>query len=270
MSSRPLHIVFSLSAADSLREGLATAARNEDVIGLGDDWSQGSVGSDDLTERLNRVEDVLEIDITKEDRAGIETFWQLALDGTRPRIVWLSQWSAMEYCGFLEWLRRNGGAAYILVDLTDTSLPDPRTPTICYAVQCVSLLIGKQFAENALWLSAAPPSSGRILYWAALWDGLRTENAPLRVITPSGLISAPIDHFDDQLLKHSTGDWVLDRHIVGQALVDIAFGSFRKRGVFQCGDLVLFARLRVLVKEGMLQGLGDPCERDFKVRKPGI
>ncbi|WP_349313592.1 DUF1835 domain-containing protein [Brevundimonas subvibrioides] len=41
MTNTALHVVFTLSAAGSLREGLAIAGRNEEVVGLQDDWSQG-------------------------------------------------------------------------------------------------------------------------------------------------------------------------------------------------------------------------------------
>jgi hypothetical protein len=51
-------------------------------------------------------------------------------------------------------------------------------------------------------------------------------------------------------------------------LGDTMFESFRERGFFQCGDLVLFMRVRALVEQGTLEGLGDPYERDFKVRLP--
>jgi len=70
------------------------------------------------------------------------------------------------------------------------------------------------------------------------------------------------------LLRHAAPDWTLDRRLVGQVLGYMMFESFRERGVFQCGDLVLFARVRALVEQEKLEGLGDPYERDFKVRLP--
>ncbi|WP_349313591.1 DUF3658 domain-containing protein [Brevundimonas subvibrioides] len=217
---------------------------------------------------MDVVEDLLEIEIDQDDRTSIEIFWQKALNPTHPRIVWLSQWSTMEYCGFLEWLRRNGDAAFNLVNLTDHSLPDPRTPGITSPVQCVSLVRGELFAKYALWDRAITPDRQSLSNWASLWEQLRTENAPLRVMTPEGLVSAQIDYFDKQLLKHATNDWAFDRSLVGQVLGDMMVESFRERGVFQCGDLVLFARVHALVERGALEGLGDPYARDFKVRLP--
>lgn len=268
MTKTTLHIVFTLSAAVDLREGLAIAGRDEEVIGLPDDWSQGPINSTDLDARLEVVEDLLEIEIDDDDRASIETFWRKALDSTRQRIVWFSQWSTMEYCGFLEWLRRNDNTNFELADLTDQSIPDTRTPGIFYPVQCVSLVRGELFAKYALWDSAAAPDQQSLSSWTKLWKQLRTDNAPLRVMTPDGLASAPIDYFDGHLLKHATHGWRFDRYLVGHAMSDMAYESFRPRGIFQCGDLVLFTRVRALVEQGALEGLGDPYERDFKVRLP--
>jgi hypothetical protein len=268
MSKSTLHVVFTLSAAGALREGLAIAGRDEDVIGLQDDWSHGPIDCADLDARLDAVEELLEIEIEQAERTSIETFWRKALDSTRPRIVWFSQWSTMEYCGFLEWLRRNGEADFELADLTNESVPDPRTPGMLYSVHCVSLLCGEHFAKYRLWDRAVTPDRQKLSNWMDLWKQLRTENAPLRVMTPDGLISAPIDYFDRLLLKHATPDWTFDRNVVGQVLGDTMFESFRERGFFQCGDLVLFMRVRALVEQGTLEGLGDPYERDFKVRLP--
>ena len=268
MSKSTLHVVFSQSAAGALQEGLANAGRDEEVIGLQDNWSEGPIDSAELDARLDAVEDLLEIEIDNTDRTSIDTFWREALDTTRRRVVWFSQWSTMEYCGFLEWLRRNGQAHFELINLTDALLPDLRKSEKVYPVQCVSLLCGEHFASNELWDLAVAPHPQSLSNWMDLWRKLQTENAPLRVMTPEGLISAPIDYFDEQLLKHATADWAFDRRMVGQVLGDMMFESFRERGVFQCGDLVLFARVRALVEQGKLEGLGDPYERDFKVRVP--
>ncbi|MDV6329947.1 DUF3658 domain-containing protein [Asticcacaulis sp. 201] len=267
MTSTPLHVVFSSSAAVSLRDGLAMVGREDEVIGLQDNLSQGPIDGDDLNARLDAIEDLLEIDIDEEDRAEIERFWRISLDNTRPRIVWLSRWSSAEYCGFLEWRRRNGDAPFQLVDVTDTALPDLSTPGIFYAVQCVSLVTDKRFAENALWDRAVTPDQRTLSKWLDLWDRLRRENAPLRVLTPDGLVSAQMDYFDADLLKHATTNWDFDRTLVGKVMGDMMFDTFRDGGgVFQCGDLVLFARVRALVQQGVLEGLGDPYEREFKVR----
>lgn len=251
-----------------MRQGLVLAGRDDEVIGLQDNWSQGPIDSDDLGKRLNAVEDALEIEIDADDRGSIEAFWKRALDAISPRIVWFSKWSTMEYCGFLEWLRRNGGRPFTLVDLSDAALPDPRTPGVLYPIQCVSLVREERFADNALWNRAIVPDSRATADWNELWARLRSENAPLRVMTPEGLVSAQVDYFDDDILKHASAEWMFDRYIVGNVLADMMFESFRERGVFQCGDLILFARLRALVEQGALEGLGDPCERDFKVRLP--
>jgi len=265
---RPLHIVFSGFAAEQLREGLVLAGRDEEVCGQDDNWALGPIDSEDLDARLDAVGKTLEIDIDAEERREIITFWQTALDATRPRIVWLSQWSTLEYCGFLEWLRRNADAPFLLVDLTDVAIPGRNDPQVQWPIQCTPLVDSKAFAENALWTLAIAPSPSRLRGWRSLWERLRAENAPLRVIAPGGLESAPIHYFDGEILKHATADWKFDRYIVGHVLADMMDESFREGGVYQCGDLILFARIRALVEQGRLEGLGNPYDSDFKVRLP--
>jgi hypothetical protein len=266
--TRPLHIFFTTSGASSLRHGLELANRSEDVIGFQDDWSQGPIDSDDLDTRLCAVEETLDIEIHAEWRQEIAAFWQTALDATRPRVVWFSRWSTMEYCGFLEWLRRNGDAPFSLVDLSDAALPDARTPGILYPIQCATLVTGERFAEHALWDRAVEPQPQAVAQWTALWNRLRAENAPLRVLTPEGLVSAPIDHFDRDILACAEENWMRALRVVGEALYRTAFEGFRERGTFQCSDFLLFARLRHLAEVGALEGQGDPYDRDFKVRLP--
>ena len=48
-----------------------------------------------------------------------------------------------------------------------------------------------------------------------LWQRLRSENAPLRVIEGGELVSAPISYFDTRLMSYVTNDWQKVAMIVG-------------------------------------------------------
>lgn len=265
--TRPLHIVFSLSAAGSLREGLDLAGRDEEVIGLADNWAVGPIDSEVLTPRLAAVREMEDIDFDPEERDGIERFWQTALAAARPRIVWLSRWSTLEYCGFLEWLRRNGGAPFTLVDLNDISIPDREDPARHRTLRFMGLLNGQDFADNALWDLAASPPPEHIAAWMVLWNRLRNENTAFRVITNEGLVSALITHFDPEILGQvRRRRWRSALQIVGHILADHVFPNDHSPGIHQCGDLPLFARVRALIEQGALEVQGDPYDLHFKVR----
>jgi hypothetical protein len=266
MSGKVLHVVFGVSAAGSLREGLKLAGRPDEVVGLQDDLSCGPPDSADMIARRAFIEDVLGCDFDDDQAGEIQAFWRHALDPHRDRIVWWSRWATMEYCGFLEWLRRNGDTPFRLVDLSDASLPTPRQPDRPRPVGCVSLVNSETFRDHALWSWAVPPSQADIDGWRALWDRLRSEAAPLRALIKSGLISAPLDYFDDDLLKHIGLEWVNSQRVVGSAMAAMMLENFRDDYIFQCNDYLLFSRLRALAGAGVVEADRDPCETGFQVR----
>jgi hypothetical protein len=50
------------------------------------------------------------------------------------------------------------------------------------------------------------------------WAKLMAENAPFRVVTPTGLASAPSDYFDPLLLAQASSEWRKSAYLVGNAL----------------------------------------------------
>ena len=265
---KALHVVFGLSAAGSVREALKRADRPDKVVALVDDFSYGPTDSSDIKARQTFIEDVLRYDFEDEGiRKMRKAFWRKSLDFKQRRIIWLSRWSTMEYCNFLVWLERNGDAPFELVDLTDTWLPSWRDSSISEPVGSTSSVRTDQFMEHRLWDRAQPRTGQQLHDWMRLWFGLRTENAPLRIITPDGLVSAPIEHFDAELLAHIADDWTDARRAVGETMGAMMNNSFRKGGVYQCGDLVLFSRVRRLVEAGVLEKKGRLNSATFKVRR---
>ena len=265
-----LHVVFGLSAAGSVREALKRADLPDKVVGLVDDFSFGPTDSLDIKARQTFIEDVLRYDFEDDDvRKRRRTFWRKSLDAKRRRIVWLSRWSTMEYCNFLAWLEQNGDAPFELVDLTNARLPGWRDPSTLEPVRSVSTVGTEQYVQYRLWDGAEPFSERQRFDSMQLWGRLREENAPLRVITPEGLVSAPLDYFDADLLRHVGEDWTDARRVVGETLCAMMDGTFREGGVSQCGSLVLFSRLRALVGEGALKKKGRLYGATFMVRRAG-
>ena len=94
-----------------------------------------------------------------------------------------------------------------------------------------------------------------------LWQRLRTQNAPFRVVTPVGLASAPIEHFDSSILEQAANGWLNAANVIGSAM------AHNCEPYMQVSDIVLLARLVALVEEGELLADGDPWNiRTCRVR----
>jgi hypothetical protein len=89
---------------------------------------------------------------------------------------------------------------------------------------------------------------------AGLWQHLRTQNAPFRIVTPTGLASAPIDHFDSSILEHAAKEWRKAVFVIGSAM------ARNCEPYMQVGDVMLLERLVALVEEGKLLADGDPWD----------
>ena len=89
---------------------------------------------------------------------------------------------------------------------------------------------------------------------------MRRENAPFRVVTQEGLVSAPVEHFDGALLTQMDSDWRNVNRVIGDTM------GLRFEPYWQVGDLMLKARLVALAESGKVELSGDPLERGTKVR----
>jgi hypothetical protein len=98
---------------------------------------------------------------------------------------------------------------------------------------------------------------------ALMWECLRRQNAPFRIVMPTGLTSAPIDHFDSSILRSAGKEWQNSVSIIAWAMARI--GPLYMQG----GDVMLLTRLVVLIEEGKLLADGDPWDmRTCLVRLP--
>jgi hypothetical protein len=86
------------------------------------------------------------------------------------------------------------------------------------------------------------------------WRRLKAESAPFRIVTPEGLASAPLDHFDPLLMERVTGQWRKVARVVGDAM------GYNSEPYIQVGDIMLRARVIALIDEGKLLADGDPWD----------
>jgi hypothetical protein len=251
MTQTTLHVVFTSSGAESLRQALMEAGRDDQVIACFDNLSFGPINPPDSSLRATWVENELGWTEWGDAAPEPDRFWHEALSSNHRKVAWLSRRSTMEYAGFLEWLWRLGDDPCEIVDLTDLKVfrgheQGPLVP----AVRAVSLgiLAPKQINDNHLFDQAKTlPATARSEY-RTLWRQLRAENAPLRVLADDTLVSAPISFFDALVMSHVTNQWRKVARVVGHALY------FQMDDcIFQTGDLFLAARVNALVEAGRLE-----------------
>jgi hypothetical protein len=90
-----------------------------------------------------------------------------------------------------------------------------------------------------------------------------SENAPFRIIRPTGLVSAPEDCFHHLILSHSGFEWRKVVYVVADVL------GLNSEPYMQMSDVSLIERVAVLVEQGKLVADGDPYKvRECSVRLP--
>jgi hypothetical protein len=252
MAASTLHIVFNSSAAAGLRVALRQAGRDERVVGLSDCLSFGPINPADPELRRKWVEEELNYTGWDDVVGEATSFWPEALSVNSRRIAWLSRRSAQEYAGFLEWLWRLDEEPVEVVDLTDIVVAGNSTGVIerHFAIS-LGILPPDKILENELLDRTETLTTALRAQYRELWERLRTENAPLRVLDAGELASAPLSFFDPLVLSSTTPDWQKAARVIGEALSDSWETSI------QTGDLLLWARARALAGAGRLEFRGD-------------
>jgi hypothetical protein len=187
-----------------------------------DDLSFGPIAPPDAEMRRRWVEH--ELGYEWEDVcAESASFWDDALSQTDRRVAWLSRRSTLEYCGFLEWLWRLGEQPFGLVDLTDVTVVGRAIDgsPISRRADSIGLLHPHEIVDSGFLDSAQEVTPYVRRRYRDVWARLRVENAPLRVLGPDGLVSAPITHFrlasaiarDSRMAGGHQGDWIGARRL---------------------------------------------------------
>jgi len=254
MTQTVLHVVFTPSGAGCLSEALKTAGRDDQVISFFDDLSFGPINPPDSSLRAKWVANELGWTGWDDVTAGSERFWRGTPSADHRTVGWLTRRSAMEYAGFLEWSWRMGDAPYEVVDLSDVKVsyrPEHGPPRPQASAMSLGMLHPDIICQDRLWELAEPLQQTVRERHRNLWQQLRSENAPLRVIDGDVLVSAPISFFDSLLMSYVTDSWQKVAQIVGQALV-----SPMDDCIIGPGDIFLAARINALVKRGRLEFQG--------------
>jgi Protein of unknown function len=241
---------------------LRDAGRADHVAGHLDNLALGPINPPDPLTRLNWFERELGWTDSEWVWASTETFWKEVLQEGVRKVAWLSRVSSPEYTGFLEWLWRLDGTPCEVVDLTDMTVLHRRedgTLTGPMRALSLALLHPETIVGNQLVDRAEPLPQAAREHYREVWQQLRAENAPLRVVTGDGLRSAPISFFDPLLLSCAAAEWQRAARVVGEAMGKDEF--------FQAGDMILATRVLDLVELGLLEGRGNLMNiRESEVR----
>jgi len=244
---RTLHVAPGHSAGASLLRAIRDAGRDEEVLRCPDDLSCGPIGSDDRSARMAWWARFYGVPEFEDD---FETFWNRVTTTDDRLVIWFGRHSAQELAFFLAMADRLGDRSYDIVDVTGTRSP------------AVSLVLTDRL--RALLGTERPITAQEREEARGNWRRLRVENAPFRVVTPTGLVSVPADHFDPLLIERATREWRKISRVVGDTM------GYNLKAYWQVGDLMLLARVVALLGEGKLVADGDPWDmRSSRVRLPG-
>jgi hypothetical protein len=194
----------------------------------------------------------------------VEAFWHRLETADERLVVWFGRHSASELAFFLALADRLGDRPYDVVDVTDLQWTISRPEGTSAITRPAGAVGGVPADRLVAQLGTERPISPQEAAEAShLWQHLRTQNAPFRVVTPTGLTSAPIDHFDSSILEHAAREWRKAVYVVGSAM------AHNHEPYRQVGDVMLLARLVALVEEGKLLSDDNPWDMHAcRVRLP--
>ena len=144
---------------------------------------------------------------------------------------------------------------YSIIDVTGLRLPSNRpdgSRALSQPTPAVSIMPPYQL--RSLFGSEGQVTAQQAEKARRQWRQLREENAPFRVVTPAGLTSAPVDHFDSLLLERVTTEWRKVARVIGDAM------GLNSEPYLQTGDIMLLSRVIALIDAGKLLAEGDPWD----------
>ncbi len=264
-----LHVVFSQSGGGILRQALRMAGLRGRVIAMPDHFGYGPIDPLDWPSRYEWLRreigawpewpeqfDVLPTEVKK--------FWNQC-DLHDRCVVWFSRRTLLEYCGFLEWVRRRETRPFCVVDFTDEERPPQNDSDESGLLISIAFTPPDLFPTELCLGRAAPLTSAERSHYIDSWRRLREDGAVLRVVDNGGVHSVPVTYYDEVLMSHARLQWTKWARVVGCTM---AYGG--PDNYIQVSDDFLGARVRKLVSEGRLESKGNLSRIGFsEVRLPG-
>lgn len=237
------HLVFCPSTSGIVRQALAQTGRRDRVLTMIDQWDFGPVGTDDPEVRGNWL-----------NAAWCETGWpemlredfDLPAKSMQPAqrmVAWYAPERAAQRANFLWWLAQVDGVAVYEMAVPELSFMN---------VGAVADLLGR---EQLL------PDCRRSSL-TAIWAGLRSENAMLRIVENDRLVSADVDVFDALIFAFVPSDWQRTIRFVGDT-----FSTMCLETGHWIDDRFVCYRLRAMARFGKVEWSGGDDMRDSWIRR---
>jgi Protein of unknown function/Domain of unknown function (DUF1835) len=240
-----IHVLFSSSAAGTLRQLLRSRDIREKVVDLTEWLDTGWISSDCIEDRINWFQ----------ERPPWKNNWDWAADcGHRfleavnaddARLIWLAPRSAQEQSGFFWYLHqtRMPPSRMIIADypLRNAWRGEPPLSLGELAQDSMAQLLGE--CPRVAWDAVRFP----IERWRTLMD----DGAVLRVIENGELKSARADHYDDAILRWCPAQWTKWIRVIGDTM-----GHAGQDG-YVIDDLFLRWRLQELISAGPIECEGE-------------
>ncbi len=207
-----LHLTPGDSAGGSLLRALQNAGSDETVIPFPDNFSYGPIDADDgnapgrwewwrwdfLGSRMGHA-------------AALRDFWDRVTTTDDRLVVWWGRHSPQDCSFFLALAACFVEKSYYAIEVTGTeyifTAQDGRR-VLSKPAEEVSTM--RHEGLQQLFDKQVPVDASQRKLAATKWLQLRQENAPFRILSKVGLVSAPIDFFDTFILKHVSSHW---RHL---------------------------------------------------------
>jgi hypothetical protein len=256
-----LHVAFGNSAEGSLREVVREAGRDDAVLAFPDDLSCGPIDSNEPSSRAAWWAQF--VSVASDGETILKQFWDRIASSRDRLLAWFSRHSAPELSFFLAWADRLGERPYDILDITGRQLSLKRRDgtVVLRSLPSVSFMSGDTL--QSLLGTERPITAEERDQCRRDWQRLRSENAPFRIVTQAGLVSAPVDYFDPLLLARAKPEWQSIAEIIHYSIFADAFEHYH-----QVRNVMLRARLAALVGEGRLIADGNPADRSTRIRLP--
>lgn len=243
-----IHILFSASAAGTVRQMLRARGLSQRVVDLSDSLNWGPI-TGSFSDRETWLDHHAPLSFGARDWiANDVTNFDKMIAADAERLIWIAPRSAAEQSGLYWYLAQYGGANTKMV-VADYPLREAWRGQAPFGLgeldqaRMAELFDG---CASTTWDSARFPEDR--------WFGLMAEDALLRIVEAGKLRSAPDNFFDDFIWRQSPDRPTKLLHAIG----NIMAASFDLENTL--GDDFIIWRLRELVLQGKIRCDGGPLQ----------
>jgi hypothetical protein len=261
-----LHVAFGHSAAKSLRDALRDLGRDEHVAVYPDDLGYGPINPPSIEARAEFWSEVMLFEDSPTIAEQTNAFWSDVATNVDNQVAWFSRLSVREYAAFHEYVSRCASPPRF-VDVADVPFVNRDGTPSTIAAECFAFIGSEAFARMGLLSRVTRMTPSAFDDTRQRWTRLKQDDARLRVLDSSGLMSAPLTYFDEmiiasvssrldrvdgEMVEITTTDWQKCARVVGDALY-----RCNTRGFDQVNDSFVWFRLRELMETDRLDSKGD-------------